>query len=170
MFVRTILTVIAVLNVFLSSQAFAGDCEEKWPPDSGPQFSCVTLTNELLVGLEGATVAQVRETLHARGAPVDSDRLRFLIPIGTLNGYVIVGLEDDRAVYISAILDHDVGIDEDHPKTTPAHFIWRKDLYFCSDLPGSNSPQGVDCNRLQDFDNQSSLARALTFGTSKAIK
>jgi hypothetical protein len=143
--------------------AHAGDCDEKWPPEMGPQFSCVTLTNALLVSLEGATLEQAQKTLRAKGGPVgkDGNRLRFLIPVGSLNGYVFLGLKDDHVFYISGKIDRQTG-DPWSPTLTPKHFILRQNLYSCSDFPGADNPKGTDCAQLQASDDASMLAKNLS--------
>jgi len=68
---------IAIASAFLFAGAAHANCVEAWPPDmkTRPDFTCVPLTDRLLVSLQGATKAEVIKAMKANGRPVDNNKV-----------------------------------------------------------------------------------------------
>jgi hypothetical protein len=124
----------AVLLLALASPAYA-TCSEAWPPDmkTRPDFTCVPLTDRLLVSLEGATRADVTKAMKANGRPVDHDTvLHFVSVADRLSGDMNFKIDGDHVVLIFGIVDGENG--------KSLSFTWNpsyKGGYACSDLPGT---------------------------------
>jgi hypothetical protein len=124
------------LALLASGQASAG-CLEQFPPDmkERPDFTCVPLTDGLLVSLQGATKAEVTKAMKAIGRPLGTI-VHFVSFADSYPGGVHLTFEGDRVVLISAMLDSG-----DNRKSL--WFIWNPAYHGptnmpCSDLPGSH--------------------------------
>jgi hypothetical protein len=98
-----------------------------------PDFTCVPLTDRLLVSLQGATKAEVMKAMKANGRPVDHDKvLHFVSTADRYSGDMNFKMEDDKVVLIFGRVDLD---NSGHT----GDFIWNPAYpHQCSDLPGSN--------------------------------
>lgn len=112
-------------------------CKEADPQSScrlfvePPNYTCVRLTEPFLVGLQGASKAQVIEAMRADGLPEGHDGLRFLsIP----DGGVIFTFKNDRVIIIVAGVN--AGQFIWNPSYLPLAFPQSGET-TCSDLPGS---------------------------------
>jgi hypothetical protein len=127
---------VVIAFAFLCTGARAG-CLEAWPPDmkARPDFTCVPITERLLVSLEYATKTQVIKAMKADGRPMEIG-LHFVSNAGGYGGVVNFKFEGDAAVLISALVDTRAG--------PPMWFIWNPEYSPCSDLPGSRYAR---CNK-----------------------
>jgi hypothetical protein len=117
---------LAALTLLLSSGA-ANACLQT---SSRSDLTCVSVTDELLVSLEGATKVQVIETLGANGRLVDHDKTLHFASTAVNGGWLNFRFENDRVVIIFALMVADDG--------THGDFIWNQANHFaCSDLPDS---------------------------------
>ena len=99
-------------------------------------ITCRSLTEALLVGLEGATPDQVVEAMGVTGRPVP-DGLHFLsnnLDRGGYNGDINFKFTDGRVDVIFGFVNQNT-LDGDGPKV---EFIWNAHMRGCSDFPGSN--------------------------------
>jgi hypothetical protein len=97
-------------------------------------ITCVFLTHEFLVNLEGATKAKVIKAMKANGRLVNT-HLHF---ITVYTGVVDFTFENDKVVIIQGWGMEGAGANE---------FIWNnqeQEIFACSDLPGSDYDR---CNR-----------------------
>ncbi len=137
---------IAIASAFLCARARA-TCLEAWPPDmkTRPDFTCVSLTDRLLVSLEGATKAEVIKAMRANGRPLGQDEkdvLHFVSVADRYSGDMNFEIKDDRVVRIFGIVDSG-------ENGSILSFIWNPSYHGpaanpCSDLPGSRYAR---CNR-----------------------
>ena len=121
-------------NAFTTEQ----ECEKLWGQEGAqakqvPQsdITCVFLTHEFLVNLEGTTKAKVIKAMKANGRLVGT-HLHF---ITVYTGVVDFMFENDKVVII-----YGRGADGDE-------FIWNnqeQEIFACSDLPNSDYDR---CNR-----------------------
>jgi hypothetical protein len=138
-------TTIAATPALLISNGTANafteqECEKVWSKEAWaqakqvpqPDFTCVRITEHLLVSLQGATKAQVIKAMKANGKPFSDkyDILHFLsIPDGPAN----FTFENDKVVHIYGNVD------------SSKEFSWGNtgpDVpYACSDLSGSRYPR-----------------------------
>jgi hypothetical protein len=135
---------IALLMSSGAANAFSEkECEKVWSKENWalakqvqpPDFTCVTITEQLLLSLHNATKEQVIKTMKANGRPTSKeyDVLHFL---SVTNGDVNFQFENDKAVIIFGVVD-------DAP--SGVNFIWNQAQSFaCSDLPGSHYAR---CNK-----------------------
>jgi hypothetical protein len=138
---RALLVPIAIASAFLCSGARAS-CLEAWPPDMkvGPEFTCVPITERLLVSLEHATKAQVIRAMKADGRPIEID-LHFASNAEGYSGDVNFEFENETVVLIFAMVDTESG--------PPLEFTWNSNYTGdlpnpCSDLPESRYAR---CNK-----------------------
>jgi hypothetical protein len=110
-------------------------CVEAWPADmkTRPDFTCVPITNALLVSLEGATKADVTKAMKAIGRPVEIG-LHFNSVADRYSGDVNLKFEGDRVVLVTALVDGGGKL---------MSFTWNPEYNGtahcpCSDLPGSH--------------------------------
>ena len=90
-------------------------------------YTCVPLTERLLVSLEGATKAEVIRAMEANGGPLgnEQDTLHFFSVVDSSGGWINFRFENDRVVIIFGQMDD-------------GQFIWNQAKRFtCSDLGGS---------------------------------
>jgi hypothetical protein len=109
-----------------------------------PDFTCVPLTDRLLVSLEGATKAQVIKAMKANGRPLGINEQNVLhfastAPDSCCGGDVNFEIENDKVVRIFGIMDGE----------RMTEFIWNPAYHGpspnpCSDLPGSRYAR---CNK-----------------------
>jgi hypothetical protein len=130
----TLLVAIAMASTFLFVGAAHANCLEAWPPDmkTRPDFTCVPLTDRLLVSLQGATKAEVIKAMKANGRPVDHDKvLHFVSTADRYSGDMNFEIEGDKVVRIFGVVDSAAN-------TSSIKFIWNPAYPdMCSDLPGS---------------------------------
>jgi hypothetical protein len=147
---RKLLGAALALMMTGSAHAFTqAECEKRWPEESHDDFTCVHLTEQFWVGLQGATKEQVVKMMKTEGQPgfragIDNrigrseiapsgdprfDTLHFLsIP----DGGISFTFENDRATIIFGWTDD-------------GQFIWNQANQFaCSDLPGGHYAR---CNK-----------------------
>jgi hypothetical protein len=146
-------SMLAALALLMTSGAAQATCLEMWPPDmkTRPDITCVSLTDRLLVSLEGATKAEVIKAMKANGRPLSPgkdylanhpayNRLHFLSAADIYSGIVNFSFEGDKVVHIYGTVDFDI--------TSSMEFSWGNtspDVPFaCSDLPGSRYAR---CNK-----------------------
>jgi hypothetical protein len=131
---------IAITSALLFAGTAHATCLETWPPDmkERPAFTCVPLTDRLLVGLEGASKVEVIKAMKALGRPFGGEEsvLQFVSVADRYSGYMNFEIKDDRVVRIFGIVDSG---DSD---STLMRFIWNPSYHGpganpCSDLPGS---------------------------------
>jgi hypothetical protein len=141
------------MNLFLRAMVFVvcgfaganarAHCLETWPPDMNarPDFTCVSLTDGLLVSLEGATKADVTKAMKAIGRPFVGEEavLHFVSVADRYSGDMNFAFEGDHVVRIFGIVDSGGS-----GKTMS--FIWNPAYHgslpsACSDLPGSHYPR-----------------------------
>jgi hypothetical protein len=137
---------IAIASAFLCAGAARATCLEAWPPDmkTRPDFTCVPLTDRLLVSLEGATKAEVIKAMKANGRPLginEQNVLHFVstAPDSCCGGDVNFEIENDKVVRIFGSMDG----------ARMTEFIWNPAYHGaapnpCSDLPGSHYAR---CNK-----------------------
>jgi hypothetical protein len=140
---KLITAVLALLMTSGAANAFTTEqeCEKVWGPEGAqakqvPQsdITCVFLTHEFLVNLEGATKAKVIKAMKANGRLVNT-HLHF---ITVYTGVVDFTFENDKVVIIHGWGMEGAGGNE---------FIWNnqeQEIFACSDLPGSDYDR---CNR-----------------------
>jgi hypothetical protein len=91
---RFILMVLCLMA--LATQARANCREARGPAmQTGPDVTCVPLTERLLVGLEGATKAEVTKAMKAIGRPVEIG-LHFMSVADSNSGDLRVMFDGDR--------------------------------------------------------------------------
>jgi hypothetical protein len=98
-----------------------------------PGFTCVPLTDHLLVSLQGATTAEVTKAMKANGRTMEIG-LHFNSMADRYSGDVNLKFEGDRVVLVTALVD---GGDQ------LMSFSWNPEddgaeRSPCSDLPGSH--------------------------------
>jgi hypothetical protein len=138
---------LVVLACGLADASVRASCLEAWPPDmkTRPDFTCVPLTDGLLVSLQGATKADVTKAMRAIGRPLgkgEEDVLHFNSVADRYSGYMNFDIKDDRVMRIFGIVDSG----ENGPTLS---FIWNPAYHgplpnACSDLPGSHYAR---CNK-----------------------
>jgi hypothetical protein len=138
-----------------SGVASAQECEKVWGPEAWalakqvpqPDFTCVPLTEQLLVSLGGATKAEVIKAMKANGRWLDHNNrlLHFIVPFTDGDGGdVNFTFEGDKVVHILGMLD------SDKTNVMDMMFSWGNVTtdprvpFACSDLPGSRY---VRCNK-----------------------
>jgi hypothetical protein len=123
------------LALLASGQAYAS-CEEAWPADTmkaRPDVTCVSLTERLLVSLEGATRGEVTKAMMANGKPAQNET-HFNSVADQSSGVLNLTFEGDRVVLVSAL------VDTSEQGKAGMWFIWNRKYNAhvpCSDLPGS---------------------------------
>jgi hypothetical protein len=124
---------MAVSLLLFASPAHA-TCSEPWPKDL-PDFTCIPLTDKLLVILQGATKAEVTKAMRAIGRPLGTI-VHFVSRDDNYPGGVDLTFEGDRVVLISGRVD---------PPESEKRlwFIWNPAYHGptstpCSDLPSSH--------------------------------
>lgn len=123
---------IASAACLVSGQAGA-TCAEAFPPNmkERPAFTCVSLTDRLLVRLEGATRTDVIKAMKANGRPFPGEEnvVQFVSAADHDGGYINFEIVDDRVVRIFGEMD-------------TGRFLWNPSAPdaggICSDLPGSH--------------------------------
>jgi hypothetical protein len=138
-------TQLFILFCVLCAEPASADnwnCLEAWPPDmkTRPDFTCVPITERLLVSLEHATKAQVTKAMKADGRSVEVG-LHFVSNAENYSGDVNFTFEGDEVVLIDAMVDTKAG--------PPMAFVWNPAYHgplpsACSDLPGSRYDR---CNK-----------------------
>ncbi len=138
---------LAIASVFLFAGAARANCLEAWPPDmkTRPDFTCVPLTDRLLVSLEGATKAEVIKAMKANGRPLginEQNVLHFVSTADRYGGDMNFQFENDKVVRIFGVVDSEAG-------ASTMEFVWNPSYHGpaanpCSDLPGSRYAR---CNR-----------------------
>jgi hypothetical protein len=138
---RTIAALSVAVAVLSTGPVWAASCQDRgWPPGKG--FTCVPLTNSLLVSLEGASRADVTKAMQDSGRPIEGeDGLHFNSVADRDSGDVNLRFYGDRVELVTASVDRDSGPD--------VEFIWNPHPdgmppYACSDLPGSHYAR---CNK-----------------------
>jgi hypothetical protein len=133
---RQVTRLLSTTAVFLAlaSPAYA-TCSEAWPPDmkTRPDYTCVPLTDRLLVSLQGATKEQVTKAMKANGRLVDDTVLHFVSVADHFSGDMNFKIEGDRVILIFGMVDGEKGKN--------MSFTWNPAYqggYACSDLPGSH--------------------------------
>jgi hypothetical protein len=107
-----------------------------------PDFTCVPLTDRLLVSLEGSTKTEVIKAMKANGRPVDNNKvLHFVSTADRYSGDMNFQFENDTVVLIFGVVDSEAG--------TSMEFVWNPSYHGpaanpCSDLPGSRYAR---CNK-----------------------
>ena len=103
--VRALLVPIAIALAFLRSGACAS-CLDTWPPDmkTRPDFTCVPITERLLVSLEHATKAQVIRAMKTDGRPIETG-LHFVSNAEGYSGDVNFEFQGEIVVPIDAAVD-----------------------------------------------------------------
>jgi hypothetical protein len=118
------------------------ECEKVWSKENWalakqvpqPDFTCVVLTHQLLVSLQGATRAQVIKAMKANGRPWEHDTVLHFLSVP--NGAVNFGFENDKVVRIFGSMDDMPG---------GINFLWNPaQSIACSDLRGSHYAR---CNK-----------------------
>jgi hypothetical protein len=136
-----------VMAAGIGSAARADECEDVWGEDDRPYITCASLTERLLVSLEGATRKRVVSAMNGKtGAERPEDReivLHYASPADGFGGYggdINFGLTGDRVTRIFGFVTG--------PDFENAEFIWNQDQHFqCSDFPRSRYPA---CNKKRD--------------------
>jgi hypothetical protein len=138
---------LLILSGILCAEPASADnwnCLEAWPPDmmTRPDFTCVPITERLLVSLEHATKAQVVKAMKADGRSVEIG-LHFVSNAEDYSGDVNFQFEGDAVVLIDAMVDTKEG--------QPMEFVWNPAYRgplpsTCSDLPGSRYAR---CNKVE---------------------
>jgi hypothetical protein len=128
---------LTLLLVLLGTPAYAGTNECWWTTDdpSHPELSCTRLMPALLMSLEGASKAQVLESMGAPGSPDAGRVLRFESNYafrrrGYSGAVAFTFTRDERVAVINAAVDaphHRFGM----------KFVWNAEVPGCSDFPGS---------------------------------
>ena len=136
---------LALLMTSGAAQAFTQqECEKVWSKENWalshqkepPDFTCVSITEQLLMSLHGATKAQVIKAMKANGKPSSNPKYDTLHFLSITNGDVNFQFENDKAVIIFGVVD-------DAP--SGVNFIWNPaQSLACSDLPGSRYAR---CNK-----------------------
>jgi hypothetical protein len=134
---KSMLAALAVL--LMTSDVRAATCPETLSRVIGPDFTCVSLTDRLLVSLEGATEAEVIQAMKANGRLLDDhDTVLHFVSIGPPGGgNVNFAFENDKVVRIFGVMDNAPG---------GVNFIWNP-TFACSDLPGSRYDR---CNKSRE--------------------
>jgi hypothetical protein len=139
----TIAAALALMMTSGAANAFTEqECEKVWSKENWalakqvpqPDFTCVPITEELWVSLQGATKAQVIKAMKANGRLWEQDKVLHFLSIP--NGAINFGIENDKVVRIFGVVD-------DMP--LGVNFIWNQaESFACSDLPGSHYAR---CNK-----------------------
>jgi hypothetical protein len=151
---------------FVSAPAYADTSQCWWMANdpSHPELSCTKLAAAALLGLEGASKAQVVKAMGAPGLPDSGGVLRFESNYAFrrrgYSGAVAFTFSPDGRVDVI-----DAAVDAPHQKYG-MKFVWNADVPGCSDFPGSiqrcdnveGAPRPVqDALRRHNLDNRNWL-------------
>jgi hypothetical protein len=110
---------------------------ECWGDETRQDLSCRALTDNFLMGMRGATKAEVVKAMNVSGREMDKGRLHFISNYsrGERWGSGVANFVFDQTGRVSIIFAN-----IDGPDGTHVDFIWNRDLLpaGCSDLPGTS--------------------------------